>query len=94
VVLPALLVVLYQVATKADPAMQTLFAHVWTWFLLIASVQRMLVYVRDKDYSNETSDTARLGALFVMPNEVWAFVLLVTTIGALAWGGAMLLRLT
>jgi len=90
---PALLYVLYQVATRADPVMQTLSAHVWTWFLLIASVQRMLLYVQRKDYTNEKSDTAKLGALFVMPNEVWAFILLVATIGALVWGGALLLRL-
>ena len=90
---PGLLYVLYQVATRADPVMQTLSAHVWTWFLLIASVQRMLLYVQRKDYTNEKSDTAKLGALFVMPNEVWAFILLVATIAALVWGGALLLRL-
>ena len=47
---PGLAVVLYQVATKADPPTQALFAHVWTWFLLISAVQRMFLLMSRADY--------------------------------------------
>jgi hypothetical protein len=93
VVIPLLLVVLYQVATKAEAGVLTLIAYVWTWFLLIGAVQRMLVYIRAKHYQNKTSDTALLQRVTWLPNEVWTFVQLIGTGAALVWGGAMLLRL-
>jgi hypothetical protein len=93
VVVPVLLVVLYQVATKADPGGRTLFAYVWTWFLLIAAVQRMIVYLGAKTYLVKESDTARLQTMTLLPSGFWAFVQLLGTSAALIWGGSMLLRL-
>jgi hypothetical protein len=92
-VIPLLLVGLYQVATRADGAQLTLFAYVWTWFLLIGAVQRMLVYISAGHYRGETSDTAKLQRVTWVPNEVWTFVQLLGTGAALVWGGALLLRL-
>lgn len=91
---PALLVVLYQVVTKAEPPAQALFAHVWTWFLLISAVQRMIMFMRTANYKVPISDAAALSRQTFLPAELWGLLLLVGTIAALVWGGAMLLRLT
>lgn len=91
---PALAVLLYQVATRAEPPAQALFAHVWVWFLLIAAVQRMLVFMSLATYDVPGNDTAALRAQTLLPSALWGLLLLVGTIAALVWGGAMLLRLT
>jgi hypothetical protein len=93
VVVPALLVVLFQIATKADPRMLTLSAYVWTWFLLIGAVQRMIVYVGAKTYLAPKTDTARLQGMTLVPSEIWSVLLLLATTAALVWGGSMLLRM-
>lgn len=93
VVVPVLLVVLYQVATKAEPSGLTLFAYVWTWFLLIAAVQRMIVFLAAKTYLSDKTDTAKLQAMTLLPSPLWALIQLAGTTTALVWGGAMLLRL-
>jgi hypothetical protein len=93
VVVPILVVVLYRVVTTAAPGGLTLFAYVWTWFLLIAGVQQMIVYIGRKHYLVKESDTAMLQRVTLMPSEVWAFVELLATGAALVWGGSMLLRL-
>lgn len=90
---PTLLVVLYQVATKAEPPAQTLFAHVWTWFLLITAVQNMIIFMEQQLHRHPGSDTAFLGRQTLLPSELWGVVLLLATTAALVWGGAMLLRL-
>ncbi len=91
---PALAVVLYQVATKAEPPTQALFAHVWTWFLLISAVQRMLLFMSTANYDAPGNDTASLSSDTLLPRALWGLILLAGTIAALVWGGAMLLRLT
>lgn len=93
VVVPLLLAVLFFVATRVEPGGLTLFAYVWTWFLLIAAVQRMLVYLGAKTYLIEASDTARLAKATLLPTELWAFAQLIGTSAALVWGGSMLLRM-
>jgi hypothetical protein len=93
IVIPALMVGLYQLATKAPPAMSTLGAYVWTWFLLIGAVQRMLVYLSEKTYLRDGTDTAKLQRSTLMPSEIWSVILLLATGAALVWGGSMLLRM-
>jgi len=90
---PGLLVVLYLVAMRVEPPLQTLYTHMWVWFLLIGAVQRMLHFVLDRQYENGTNDSTHLADLTLVPSAIWAFVFLVGTIGALAYGGAMLLRI-
>ena len=93
-IVPALAVVLYQVATTTEPATQALFAHVWTWFLLISSVQRMILFMGTGNYDVPGNDVAALSAQTLLPRALWGLLLLTGTIAALVWGGAMLLRLT
>ena len=90
-VVPVLIIVLYKIATTADPGRQLLLAHVWTWFLLIYAVQQMIVYLREKHYEQPTSDTARLRKYTFLPSIFWAAIMLAVTIFALGWGGSMLL---
>jgi hypothetical protein len=91
---PALAVVLYQVATKVEPSTQALFAHVWTWFLLISAVQRMILFMRTANYDVPGNDAAALSAQTLLPRALWGLLLLAGTMAALVWGGGMLLRLT
>jgi len=90
---PGLLVLLYLVTMRVDPPLQTLYAHMWVWFLLIGAVQRMLHFVLDRQYDSGSNDSAVLAGLTLVPSAIWAFVFLVGTIGALVYGGAMLLRI-
>jgi hypothetical protein len=89
-----LMVALYQIVTKAEPSTVTLVAHVWTWFLLISGVQRMLMFMRTRDYTAEGNDTELLRKGTLLPQYLWGVILLVGSIAALAYGGGMLLRLT
>jgi hypothetical protein len=91
---PTLAVVLYQVAVKAEPAGQALFAHVWTWFLLISAVQRMLLFMSTGNYDAPGNDTEALSGMTLLPKALWGLILLAGTVAALVWGGGMLLRLT
>jgi hypothetical protein len=91
---PTLAVLLYQVAVKAEPPAQALFAHVWTWFLLISAVQRMLLFMSHASYNGKGNDAEQLSGYTLLPKALWGLLLLAGTIAALAWGGAMLLRLT
>jgi hypothetical protein len=93
IVVPALLVLIVAVAVRSEPAQQRLFAHVWTWFLLISAVQRMLVFMRGKTYQNPTSDAGALRQLTKVPAALWAVVFLLGTVAGLVYGGALLLRL-
>ena len=90
---PTLAVLLYLVTTRAEPPAQALFAHMWVWFLLISAVQRMIVFMSTANYEVEGNDTAALGSMTLLPRALWGLILLVGTIGALVWGGGMLLRL-
>lgn len=93
IVMPVLVFLLYQLATRASAEMTMLGAYVWTWFLLIGAVQRMLVYVRHKTYLSPQADTALLQRASLVPSEVWSVILLLGTAAALIWGGSMLLRI-
>lgn len=93
IVVPALLVVLYQLATRAPPEMSTLGAYVWTWFLLIGAVQRMLVYLTHRTYREDGTDTANLQRSTLVPSEIWSLILTLATGAALVWGGSLLLRM-
>ena len=89
-----LMVALYQIVTKAEPSLVALAAHVWTWFLLISGVQRMLMFMRTGNYNVKGNDTEALQRATLIPKFLWGAILLVGTIAALAYGGGLLLRLT
>jgi hypothetical protein len=90
---PGLVALLWLIATRVDAPLQTLYIHMWVWFLLIGAVQRMLVLVWERHYLNPSNDVAVMQRLTVIPREVWSFACLVATSAALAYGGAMLLRI-
>lgn len=89
---PGLMVVIWLIATRTEPPLQTLYTHMWIWFLLIGAVQRMLLFVADKQYDQDGTDAARLQDFTGVPSAIWTFVFLVGTIAALAYGGGLLLR--
>jgi hypothetical protein len=91
---PGLITVIWLVAVKVDPPLQTLYTHMWVWFLLIGAVQRMLLFVLHKQYDDDSNDSISLQELTLVPSALWALVFLVGTIAALVYGGALLLRST
>ncbi len=93
IIIPVLLTALFQITTKASPEHLTLAAYVWVWLLLIGSVQRMILHATRGDWTVKENDTTRLSELTLVPSAVWSFVLLIGTIGALVWGGSLLLRM-
>ncbi|MBN1172330.1 MAG: M50 family metallopeptidase [Micromonosporaceae bacterium] len=93
IIVPALMVLLFEIATDLKPPLQVLFTHVWVWFLLIIGVEQMLVFIQGKVYKNDTSDSVRLQKETHIPSEIWSFVFLCGTIAALVAGGMMLLHL-
>ncbi len=90
---PGLIALIWLIATRVDPPLQTLYTHMWVWFLLIGAVQRMLLLVWRQDYLNPQNDMSVMQRLTLMPREVWSFLCLLATTAALVYGGAMLLRI-
>jgi hypothetical protein len=89
---PGLIVIILLVAVRVDPPVQTLYTHMWVWFLLIGAVQRMLLFLSTKQYEEDENDAAILEGLTLIPSEIWTIVFLVGTIAALTYGGATLLQ--
>lgn len=89
---PGLMVIIWLAATRSEPPLQTLYAHMWIWFLLVGAVQRMLLFVTDKQYDDDANDSISLQGLTGVPSAIWALLFLAGTIAALAYGGGMLLR--
>jgi hypothetical protein len=92
ILVPALMALIVVVATRFQPPLQTLFTHVWVWFLLIAPVQDMIVHMRGKGFRSPTSDTGAMHRLTRVSGEAWAVLLLAGTVAALVYGGGLLLR--
>ncbi|MGN9906626.1 M50 family metallopeptidase [Phytohabitans sp. LJ34] len=92
-VVPALVVLAFLAAVYTEPPTQALLAHVWAWFLLIAAVEQSLVVMRGGAYATKGSDHDELRRLTLLPPVLWGLLLLTGSVAALAYGGAMLLRL-
>ncbi|MDR7280907.1 M50 family metallopeptidase [Catenuloplanes atrovinosus] len=91
-VVPSLMVVICYVALAVEPPMRELFAHVWAWFLLIAAVETMLIFLRARGYHHNASDAGALRRLTSLSGEFWAVLMLIGTTAALIYGGVMMLR--
>ncbi|WP_051800195.1 M50 family metallopeptidase [Catenuloplanes japonicus] len=91
-VVPTLMIVICYVALAVEPPIRELFAYVWTWFLLIAAVETMLIFLRGRGYDNSGSDAGALRRLTRLSGEFWAVLMLIGTTAALVYGGVMLLR--
>ncbi|GAA2656124.1 M50 family metallopeptidase [Paractinoplanes durhamensis] len=89
---PGLIAAIWLIATRVDEPQRTLYTHMWVWFLLIGAVQRMILFVLNRQYDDDVNDSVSLQALTLIPSAIWAFLFLVGTIAALTWGGALLLR--
>jgi hypothetical protein len=88
---PTLMIVIGYVAVKVDPPLQSLYTYMWVWFLLIAPVEQMFFFLREKIYNNDGSDAAGLQKLTRLPRELWTLVFLAGTIAALVYGARLLL---
>jgi len=64
----------------------------WVWFLLIAPVERMLVFLDRRHYALDGSDAAVLRGLTLVPAALWGALFLVGTVAALAYGAGLLLH--
>jgi hypothetical protein len=91
ITVPGLMVVIGYIAIKAEPPLQLLYTYMWVWFLLIAPVEQMFVFLQAKIYNNNRSDAAGLQQLTRLPRELWALVFLAGTIAALVYGARLLL---
>jgi Peptidase M50B-like len=91
---PGLMAVITYVAlTVHEQPQRLLLTYIWVWFLLIAPVEQMFVFMRHKIYDNPESDSGKLRSLTLLPSAFWGVVFLAGTVAALVYGGAMLLRI-
>ncbi len=91
ITVPGLMVVIGYIAVKVDPPLQLLYTHMWVWFLLIAPVEEMLIFLEAKGYNRDKTDVAVLRRLTLLPRELWTLILLAGTIAALVYGARLLL---
>jgi hypothetical protein len=93
ILVPGLMFLIYQIAAHVKPPVQLLLTHMWVWFLLIAPVERMFVFMQQQTYNSPKSDSAVLQRQTLLPSALWALALLVGTIAALVYGGGLLLHM-
>jgi hypothetical protein len=91
IIMPGLLVVIGYIAMKVEPPLQVLYTHMWVWFLLIAPVEEMFIFLEAKGYNSDKTDVAVLRRLTLLPRELWTLILLAGTIAALVYGARLLL---
>jgi len=92
IIVPGLMIVIGYLAVKVvEPTHQLLYTHMWVWFLLIAPVERMFLFLEDKTYTDAQSDAGRLQRLTRLPGAWWSAVLLAGTVAALVYGARLLL---
>jgi len=84
--------IIYWMARYAEPPAQLTFAYIWVWFLLIGGVRQMSDLFWVTRGGSRTSDPAVLQRLTWVPDVLWLGVFWLSTLAALVWGGALLLR--
>jgi hypothetical protein len=85
---------LWVVAMRAEATVQLVFAYVWVWFLLMGGTRQipeLFLGVRGNDAS---TDAAHLQRHTYIGDVVWLFVFWLLSLGALVYGGALMLRHT
>ena len=78
--------VVFAVSWWLQPQMQSAFAYVLTWFLLMAAPRPVLELQAHRRRGQLTSDADQLARLTKVPAVVWVGFFLVATVGALALG--------
>jgi hypothetical protein len=84
--------VIYWVARHAEPSAQLVFAYIWVWFLLIGGVRQISTLFWVTHEQQAGSDAAVMERLTWLPDVFWLGVFWLGTLGALVYGGALLLR--
>ncbi|MEV4704113.1 M50 family metallopeptidase [Actinoplanes sp. NPDC049316] len=82
---------LWVVAMRSTEAVQLAFAYVWVWFLLMGGTRQVpeLFHAMRTD---PTTDAGQLQSHTLIGDVVWLFVFWLLSLGALVYGGALLLR--
>ncbi|MFC3380970.1 M50 family metallopeptidase [Couchioplanes azureus] len=91
VVILAVGALLWVVAMRSTAAVQLAFAYVWVWFLLMGGARQVpeLFWAMHTDPS---TDAGLLEKHTHIGDVVWLFVFWLLSLGALVYGGALLLR--
>ena len=83
--------VVFAVSWWAPATLQSTFAYLGTWFLLLAAPRPVLELRRSRRRRGGTdSDADTLGRLTHTPGGLWVAVFLVATIAALVGGGVLI----
>lgn len=83
--------ILWVVAMRSAEAVQLAFAYVWVWFLLMGGVRQVpeLFWAMRTD---PATDAGLLQKHTLIGDVVWLFVFWLLSLGALVYGGALLIR--
>ena len=83
--------ILWVVAMRSTEAVQLAFSYVWVWFLLMGGVRQVpeLFWAMHVD---PDTDAGLLQRHTLIGDVVWLFVFWLLSLGALVYGGALLLR--
>jgi len=85
---------LWVLVTRAEPSVQLGFAYVWVWFMLMGSSRKIPDLFWGMTKQKGTSDAEKLGKLTHVTDLFWLFLFWLGSVGALVYGGALLLRHT
>jgi hypothetical protein len=83
---------LWIVTTRAEARVQLVFAYVWVWFMLMGSTRKIPDLYKSMLKPANGSDAELLQKQTHIGDVVWLFVFWLGSVGALVYGGALLLR--
>jgi hypothetical protein len=83
---------LWVVAVRSTEPVQLVFAHIWVWFLLMGGARQVPELFWVIHSGDNTNDAALLQGHTLIGDVVWLFVFWLLSLGALVYGGALLLR--
>jgi hypothetical protein len=84
--------ILWVVAMRSTAPVQLVFAHVWVWFLLMGGARQVPELFWVIHSGDNTNDAAQLQGQTLIGDVVWLFLFWLLSLGALVYGGALLLR--
>jgi hypothetical protein len=83
---------LWVVAMRAEPPVQLVFAYVWVWFLLMGGTRQIPELFLGVRANDPRTDAALLQRQTYIGDVVWLLLFWLLSLGALVYGGALLLR--
>ncbi|RSM45885.1 hypothetical protein DMB66_50440 [Actinoplanes sp. ATCC 53533] len=84
--------ILWVVALRSTEPVQLVFAHVWVWFLLMGGARQVPELFWAIHGGDSDNDAAQLQGQTLIGDVVWLFLFWLLSLGALVYGGALLLR--